>query len=73
MSQPHLKLAALATENVSLKKERDDLQEDRIACELLVRAEQVIRCSCIGYATAAQRNWLIDCIDAILEKLDISV
>ena len=50
-----------------------ELQEDRIACELLVRAEQVIRCSCIGYATAAQRNWLIDCIDAILEKLDISV
>ena len=50
-----------------------ELQEDRIACELLVRAEQVIRCSCIGYATQAQRNWLIDYIDAILEKLDISV
>jgi len=50
-----------------------ELQEDRIACEFLVRAEQVIRCSCIGYATAAQRKWLIDSIDAILEKLDISV
>lgn len=50
-----------------------ELQEDRIACEFLVRAEQIIRCSCIGYATPAQRNWLMDAVDAILEKLDISV
>jgi hypothetical protein len=50
-----------------------ELQEDRIACELLVRAEQIIRCSCIGYASREQRDWLIDYIDAILEKLEISV
>jgi len=50
-----------------------ELLEDRIACELLIRAEQIIRCSYIGYATREQRNWLIDYIDAILEKLDISV
>jgi len=50
-----------------------ELQEDRIACEFLVRAEQVIRCSCIDYATRAQRNWLMDCVDAILEKLGLSV
>ena len=50
-----------------------ELQEDRLACELLVRAEQSIRCNCIGYASEKQRNWLIAYIDAILEKLEISV
>ncbi len=50
-----------------------ELHEDRIACELLVRAEQSIRCNCIGYALKEQRDWLIEFIDAILEKLKISV
>ncbi len=50
-----------------------ELHEDRLACELLVRAEQSIRCNCICYASKEQRDWLIDYIDAILEKLEISV
>jgi hypothetical protein len=50
-----------------------ELQEDRLACEFLVRAEQTIRCNCIRYASMEQRNWLIEYIDAILEKLEISV
>ncbi len=50
-----------------------ELHEDRLACELLVRAEQSIRCNCICYASKEQRDWLIETIDAILEKLEISV
>jgi hypothetical protein len=50
-----------------------ELQEDRLACELLVRAENSIHCSCIGYASKKQRDWLIDYVDAVLEKLEISV
>lgn len=50
-----------------------ELQEDRLACEFLVRAEQTIRCNCIRYALPEQRNWLIEYVDAILEKLEISV
>ena len=50
-----------------------ELHEDRLACEFLVRAAQSIRCSCIGYASKEQRDWLIEYIDAILEKLEISV
>ena len=50
-----------------------ELHEDRLACELLVRAEQSIRCDCICYASKEQRDWLIEYIDAILEKLEISV
>ena len=50
-----------------------ELSEDRLACELLVRAEQTLRCNCIRYASKEQRDWLIDRIDAILDKLEISV
>ena len=50
-----------------------ELQEDRLACEFLVRAEQTIRCNCIRYARPEQRTWLIEFIDAVLEKLEINV
>jgi len=50
-----------------------ELTEDKISCELLVRTRQRVRCGCIAYATRDQRNWLIDCMDAILEKLGISI
>jgi hypothetical protein len=50
-----------------------ELQEDRLACEFLVRAEQTMRCNCICYASKAQRDWLMDYIDAIFEKLEVSV
>ncbi len=50
-----------------------ELHEDRISCELLVRAENSIRCNCIRYASKEQRDWLITFVDAILERLEISV
>ena len=48
-----------------------DLEPDRLACELLVRTRNRIRCDCIGYATERQRNWLVNVVDAIFEKLGI--
>ncbi|MCJ8502768.1 hypothetical protein [Desulfatitalea alkaliphila] len=50
-----------------------ELLPDRLACELLVRSQQRIRCHCIQYATERQRNWLIRAIDGVLEELDIRV
>jgi hypothetical protein len=50
-----------------------ELQPERLACELLVRSRQHIRCQCIQYATEDQRNWLIQMVDGILEQLGISV
>jgi hypothetical protein len=50
-----------------------ELTPDRLACELLVRTRQQIRCQCIRYATPNQRNWLIELVDAALEELKISV
>jgi hypothetical protein len=50
-----------------------ELMDDRISCELLVRTRNRMRCSCIDYATREQRDWFIDAMDAILERLEISV
>ncbi len=48
-----------------------DIEEDRMACELLVRTRSAIRCGCISYATSAQREWFIGYIDSIFEENNI--
>lgn len=48
-----------------------ELQPERLCCELLIRTRQRMRCDCIGYANPAQRNWIVDVIDAMFEKLGL--
>jgi hypothetical protein len=48
-----------------------DLEPGRLACELLVRTKNRMRCDCIQYATANQRNWLIELIDNMFNRLEI--
>jgi hypothetical protein len=48
-----------------------DLDENRLACELLVRSKNRMRCDCIHYATAVQRNWIIEFVDDIFDRLSI--
>lgn len=48
-----------------------ELDHSKIACELLVRNKKKIRCGCISYANENQRNWLIEKVDALFEKLGI--
>lgn len=50
-----------------------ELEEQRLACELLVRTQRQVRCGCMGYADATQRTWLMDLVDDILNKLDIRI
>lgn len=49
-----------------------DLEATRMACELLVRTKNRLRCACMAYATEAQRNWLVDVVDGILHELGIT-
>lgn len=49
------------------------LDSGQLCCEFLIRTKNRIRCECMGYATSKQREWLIETIDAILEKLGIRV
>jgi hypothetical protein len=48
-----------------------ELGPDRLAGELLVRTRSRLRCDCIHYADPRQRDWLIQTVDAIFEKLGI--
>lgn len=48
-----------------------DFNQNRMACELLVRTKKRLRCNCINYATEKQRNWLIGLVDDIFNQLDI--
>ena len=48
-----------------------ELMENHLAGELLVRTRSRVRCDCIHYADERQRNWLIQTMDAIFEKLDL--
>jgi hypothetical protein len=47
------------------------LGADRLAAELLIRTRNRVRCDCIHYADERQRNWLVQTVDAIFEKLEI--
>ena len=48
-----------------------EIDENRLAVELLVRTKSIMRCDCIGYATQAQRNWIIGFVDDIFNQLEI--
>ncbi len=44
-----------------------ELEEERLVFELLVRSQANLHCSCINYATAAQRDFLLQFVDRLLE------
>lgn len=44
-----------------------------IRLELLVRARQILRCSCVAYANAGLREHMIDALDSLIRELDIAV
>jgi hypothetical protein len=47
------------------------LSQNQISCELLIRTQNTLQCSCIEYATKKQRDWLIQYIDSMFEDLII--
>ncbi len=49
-----------------------ELKPDALCCEFLVRSENRIRCDCIANALPDQRNWLIELIDSVFERLSIA-
>lgn len=48
-----------------------DIDASRLACELLIRTRNSVRCNCIGYATQQQREWMIQYIDSLFDHLSI--
>lgn len=48
------------------------LEEKSLRCEFLVRSADNLHCSCIAWATPAQRQFVIDFVDRLLEEEMIS-
>jgi hypothetical protein len=47
--------------------------QNSLRLELLVRARNKIRCSCVSYADSAQRKHMIEYLDQFIEELEVSV
>jgi hypothetical protein len=43
-----------------------ELEEDAVSFELLVRSQTNLHCSCIAYASAAQRDFVLRFVDKLL-------
>jgi len=50
-----------------------EMSECQIKLELLTRARNKIRCSCVTYATPEQRRHMVEYIDQFLDELEISI
>jgi len=50
-----------------------NLKRNQVSFEWLIRSRRKLRCSCIGYATPEQRDYIIDFADRMLEELDIRI
>ncbi len=48
-----------------------DLDRNRLCFELLVRSTTNLHCTCIAYATPAQRQFVLDFIDHMLDEEQI--
>jgi len=49
------------------------VDESTLKLELLVRAQKKLRCECVVYATAQQREYILGFLDDFIRQLDISV
>ena len=50
-----------------------NLELTHVDFELLIRSRQILRCNCIGYADRAQRDYILDYADRMIEELDIKI
>lgn len=48
------------------------LTPESLTCELLVRTRNRMKCDCMGYATTAQRNWIVKWVDNVFNTLGIT-
>jgi hypothetical protein len=48
-----------------------ELGRNLIKFEFLIRSRRTMRCSCIGYATRVQRDWIMDFADRLVADLDL--
>ena len=75
MALPEQKLTPIQKEHKGCGPHFFALELDgaSLSCELLVRIKTSVQCDCMGYATAEQRAWVMDTVDAMLDELEILI
>ena len=48
-----------------------ELGRNFIKFEFLIRSRRTMRCSCIGYATPSQRDWIMNFADKLVADLEL--
>ncbi len=48
-----------------------ELGDDFVRFEMLIRSRETMRCSCIGYATRVQRDFILAFADKLVEELGL--
>lgn len=48
-----------------------EIERDSLHLELLVRAENKIRCNCVQFVSPDQRNFILEWLDALMTELQI--
>jgi hypothetical protein len=48
-----------------------ELGDDFVRFEFLIRSRETMRCSCIGYATRVQRDFILAFADRLVEELPL--
>ena len=48
-----------------------ELGRNFIKFEFLIRSRRTMRCSCIGYATSPQRDWIMNFADNLVADLEL--
>lgn len=49
------------------------LTMNEVAFEFLIRSREIMRCSCIAYATPPQRDYILQFADTMLDELQIKI
>ncbi|MGC8718890.1 MAG: hypothetical protein ACP5TY_02640 [Thermodesulforhabdaceae bacterium] len=50
-----------------------NLNRRYVGFEFLIRSQTALKCTCMGYATKSQRDFIIDFADSIIESLKIKL
>jgi hypothetical protein len=48
-----------------------ELGRNLIKFEFLIRSRRTMRCTCVGFATRPQRDWIMDFADRLVADLEL--
>ena len=50
-----------------------ELMDDAVSFEMLIRSRNRMRCSCIGFASGQQRDFILEFVDEMIRKTGLKI